>query len=74
MFSSSNFTWVRFKSSVGETVGKFVDGINFVTRGFRLLSSDLSTAGKLVYRVTLGESCDRRGLSWQCFWQTPCNA
>lgn len=56
VFSVSNFTWVRFKSSVSDTVGKFVDGITFVSRGFRLLGSDVTYGGRLVYRVALGKS------------------
>ncbi len=40
---------------VKEGIAKIVEGVNFGTRGVRLLVSDVGSAGRLFWRAATGE-------------------
>lgn len=60
MFAGAGWTLVRAKATAAEGLGKIREGARFVTRGVRLLGSDVSSAGRLFYRAGAGASLKPR--------------
>ena len=55
MFGGRGITWIKVRLQVREAVGKVTEGVQFFTRGIRLLGSDCNNCGRLFYRAALGE-------------------
>lgn len=54
MFGGQGITWIKVRLKIRETVGKVTEGVQFFTRGIRLLGSDCNNCGRLFYRAALG--------------------
>lgn len=54
MFGGRGITWIKVRLQIREAVGKVTEGVQFFTRGIRLLGSDCNNCGKLFYRAALG--------------------
>ncbi|GAB4813221.1 hypothetical protein N2152v2_000267 [Parachlorella kessleri] len=63
VFGGQGFSLVKLQLQVKEGIAKIVEGVNFGTRGVRLLVSDVGSAGRLFWRaatVSLGSEHESR--------------
>lgn len=54
VFGGTGLGWVKMQLQFKEGVAKVVEGVNFGTRGVRLLVSDTGSAGRLFWRALMG--------------------
>lgn len=54
VFGGQGITWMKVRFQIREAVGKVTEGVQFFTRGIRLLGSDCNNCGRLFYRAALG--------------------
>ncbi|KAL3132082.1 hypothetical protein ABBQ32_008692 [Trebouxia sp. C0010 RCD-2024] len=60
VFGGQGITWIKVRLKIRETVGKVTEGVQFFTRGIRLLGSDCNNCGRLFYRAALGQTLKPR--------------
>lgn len=54
VFGGQGITWMKVRLQIREAVDKVSEGLQFFTRGIRLLGSDCNNCGRLFYRAALG--------------------
>ena len=64
VFGGRGITWIKVRLQVREAVGKVTEGVQFFTRGIRLLGSDCNNCGRLFYRAALGELSELKVGIW----------
>lgn len=60
VFGGQGITWMKVRFQIREAVGKVTEGVQFFTRGIRLLGSDCNNCGRLFYRAALGQTLKPR--------------
>lgn len=60
VFGGQGFSWIKVRFQIREAVGKVTEGVQFFTRGIRLLGSDCNNCGRLFYRAALGQTLKPR--------------
>ena len=55
VFGGQGITWIKVRLQIREAVDKVTEGVQFFTRGIRLLGSDCNNCGRLFYRAALGK-------------------
>ena len=67
VFGGQGITWMKVRLQIREAVDKVSEGVQFFTRGIRLLGSDCNNCGRLFYRAALGMHTHSRASSVHLF-------
>jgi hypothetical protein len=54
VFGANPFSLTKLRLQARDGAGKVAEGVGFMTRGLRLLSSDVGNAGRLFSKAALG--------------------